>query len=103
MCLFVLCRLCAYYQKYDLDFKTPGNDGSAKLTGAQLTDLYKEFLAKYPVVSIEDPFDQVSAVGWDGCLVVSLMWSGRGVGVLWVCMWAGMSVVGVQYGCVPDV
>jgi enolase len=46
-------------QMYDLDFKTKGNDGSQKLSGAALTDLYKDFLAKYPVVSIEDPFDQV--------------------------------------------
>lgn len=68
----MLARLCADSQKYDLDFKTPGNDGSAKLTGAQLTDLYKEFLAKYPVVSIEDPFDQVSAVWgvWGVCCLV---------------------------------
>jgi hypothetical protein len=50
-------------QMYDLDFKTPGNDGSAKLSGAALTDLYKEFLAKYPVISIEDPFDQVGGSG----------------------------------------
>ena len=57
---------------YDLDFNTPGNDGSAKLTGAQLTDLYKEFLAKYPVVSIEDPFDQVSAV-WCVCCFVGVV------------------------------
>jgi len=43
---------------YDLDFKDPANDGSLRLTGEQLSDLYKDFLAKYPVVSIEDPFDQ---------------------------------------------
>ncbi len=49
---------CAGNQMYDLDFKTAGNDGSKKLSGAALTDLYKEFLSKYPVMSIEDPFDQ---------------------------------------------
>lgn len=44
--------------KYDLDFKTKNNDGSHVLTGDQLAALYKEFVAEYPVVSIEDPFDQ---------------------------------------------
>jgi enolase len=45
-------------EMYDLDFKDPANDGSQRLTGAQLTDLYKSFLAMYPSVSIEDQFDQ---------------------------------------------
>jgi len=44
--------------QYDLDFKTKGNDGSHKKTGAELIELYKGFVEKYPVVSIEDPFDQ---------------------------------------------
>ncbi len=48
------------FQTYDLDFKTTPNDGSKILTGDQLKDLYKSFIAKYPIVSIEDPFDQVS-------------------------------------------
>lgn len=43
---------------YDLDFKTAGNDGSQKITGAALTDVYKAFVRDYPVISIEDPFDQ---------------------------------------------
>ena len=34
------------------------NDGSQKITGDQLKDLYKSFVAEYPIVSIEDPFDQ---------------------------------------------
>ena len=50
---FVAC------QRYDLDFKTAGNDGSKVLSGSQLTDLYRSFVEKYPIVSIEDPFDQV--------------------------------------------
>lgn len=45
-------------QMYDLDFKTAGNDGSQKITGAALTDVYKAFVRDYPVISIEDPFDQ---------------------------------------------
>ncbi|KAI9088750.1 enolase [Phlyctochytrium arcticum] len=44
--------------KYDLDFKNPDSDKSKWLTGEQLADLYKSFVADYPIVSIEDPFDQ---------------------------------------------
>uniref|UniRef100_A0A2P2MG55 phosphopyruvate hydratase n=1 Tax=Rhizophora mucronata TaxID=61149 RepID=A0A2P2MG55_RHIMU len=43
---------------YDLNFKEEGNDGSQKISGDALIDLYKSFVAKYPIVSIEDPFDQ---------------------------------------------
>merc|ERR1712139_226499 len=44
--------------KYDLDFKNPNSSDSMKLTADQLSDYYKNWLAKYPLVSIEDPFDQ---------------------------------------------
>jgi enolase len=44
--------------KYDLDFKTKNNDGSQVKTGEEMINLYKEFVNEYPVVSIEDPFDQ---------------------------------------------
>ncbi|KAK3020517.1 hypothetical protein RJ639_046206 [Escallonia herrerae] len=43
---------------YDLNFKEEGNDGSQKISGEQLKDLYKSFVSEYPIVSIEDPFDQ---------------------------------------------
>ena len=43
---------------YDLDFKTSNNDGSMKLAGPKLADLYKDLCKKYPIVSIEDPFEQ---------------------------------------------
>lgn len=43
---------------YDLDFKTPNNDGSQKLSGTKLAALYGDLVKKYPIVSIEDPFDQ---------------------------------------------
>merc|ERR1719352_617612 len=43
---------------YDLDFKTEDNDGSQCLTGEKLTELYESFVADYPMISIEDPFDQ---------------------------------------------
>jgi len=43
---------------YDLDFKTKNNDGSQKLTGAALAQMYKDLATEFPIVSIEDPFDQ---------------------------------------------
>jgi enolase len=42
---------------YDLDFKNPNNDGSKQLSVDALTDLYADFINKYSIVSIEDPFD----------------------------------------------
>merc|ERR1712180_418121 len=54
-------------QKYDLDFKNDDkgdvNDQQRYLTPTQLADLYCSFVDKYPIVSIEDPFDQDD---WDG-------------------------------------
>ncbi len=44
--------------KYDLDFKTANNDGSKVVTGEQLSKIYEDFVHKFPVISIEDPFDQ---------------------------------------------
>ncbi|TPX51182.1 phosphopyruvate hydratase [Synchytrium endobioticum] len=44
--------------KYDLDFKNPKSDPSKWITGEQLGDLYRSFVHDYPIVSIEDPFDQ---------------------------------------------
>jgi len=53
-------------KKYDLDFKSPAGDFEDKsryLTPIELGDLYRSFIAKYPIVSIEDPFDQDD---WEG-------------------------------------
>ncbi|XP_033097801.1 alpha-enolase-like isoform X1 [Anneissia japonica] len=50
--------------KYDLDFKNKQSDPSKWLTGPQLADLYMEFIDKYPVVSIEDAFDQDDWENW---------------------------------------
>ncbi|CAM9248914.1 unnamed protein product, partial [Phaeothamnion confervicola] len=44
--------------KYDLDFKNPKADGTQKLTGVELGNFYKELAKDFPIVSIEDPFDQ---------------------------------------------
>uniref|UniRef100_A0A8C5L6Y0 phosphopyruvate hydratase n=1 Tax=Jaculus jaculus TaxID=51337 RepID=A0A8C5L6Y0_JACJA len=49
--------------KYDLDFKSPA-DPSRYITGDQLGALYQDFVRKYPVVSIEDPFDQDDWAAW---------------------------------------
>jgi enolase len=49
---------------YDLDFKTKNNDGSKVLSADALLNLYKEFIAQYPVISIEDGFDQDDWAGW---------------------------------------
>jgi enolase len=43
---------------YDLDFKNPDSAAEMKKTAAQLIDYYKNWMSKYPLVSIEDPFDQ---------------------------------------------
>lgn len=49
---------------YDLDFKNPNSDKSQWLTPDQLTDLYQEFIKEFPIVSIEDPFDQDHWDAW---------------------------------------
>eukprot|EP00448_Togula_jolla_P000594 CAMPEP_0170595056 /NCGR_PEP_ID=MMETSP0224-20130122/14341_1 /TAXON_ID=285029 /ORGANISM="Togula jolla, Strain CCCM 725" /LENGTH=868 /DNA_ID=CAMNT_0010919177 /DNA_START=70 /DNA_END=2676 /DNA_ORIENTATION=- len=43
---------------YDLDFKNPNSPPEMKKTAAQMVDYYKAWINKYPLVSIEDPFDQ---------------------------------------------
>ncbi|KAJ2768795.1 phosphopyruvate hydratase [Coemansia nantahalensis] len=45
-------------EKYDLDFKSATSDASKQLTSKELADLYSKYAEKYPIVSIEDPFDQ---------------------------------------------
>ncbi|KAI9346149.1 enolase [Obelidium mucronatum] len=44
--------------KYDLDFKNANSDVSKHLSGEELGALYQSFIKDYPIVSIEDPFDQ---------------------------------------------
>lgn len=50
--------------KYDLDFKNPKSDPSKWITGEQLGSMYEDFIANYPVVSIEDAFDQDDWEHW---------------------------------------
>nr|QVU21290.1 enolase [Salpingoeca prava] len=50
--------------KYDLDFKSSDSKPEDFLEAAQLKDMYKSFIADYPVVSIEDAFDQDDWDAW---------------------------------------
>jgi Enolase len=50
--------------KYDLDFKNPNSDPSKWISGVELADLYMGYIQKYPIVSIEDPFDQDDWEAW---------------------------------------
>jgi len=47
-------------QQYDLDFKNPAGEGTAdmKKSATELSAVYKKWAENYPLVSIEDPFDQ---------------------------------------------
>jgi enolase len=49
-----------------LDFKNPNSDKSKWLSGKELADLYRGFIKDYPIVSIEDPFDQDDWESWSG-------------------------------------
>lgn len=51
---------------YDLDFKTsgPDKDTSAVLSGDEMIAFYKSLIDKYPIVTIEDPFDQDDWANW---------------------------------------
>ena len=51
---------------YDLDFKTTGpeKDTSAIKTGDEMIAFYKHLVDKYPIVTIEDPFDQDDWENW---------------------------------------
>ena len=44
--------------KYDLDFKSGDDVEHEVLEPSALVDLYKGFVENFPIVSIEDPFDQ---------------------------------------------
>lgn len=51
-------------KKYDLDFKNPDSDPSKWISYEQLADQYKSLAAKYPIVSIEDPFAEDDWEAW---------------------------------------
>mmetsp|Transcript_3116 Transcript_3116/g.8797 ORF Transcript_3116/g.8797 Transcript_3116/m.8797 type:complete len:463 (-) Transcript_3116:245-1633(-) len=51
---------------YDLDFKTTGagKDESAVLSGDEMIAFYQKLIDEYPIVTIEDPFDQDDWENW---------------------------------------
>lgn len=51
-------------KKYDLDFKNPDSDPEKWITYEELADQYKALAAKYPIVSIEDPFAEDDWEAW---------------------------------------
>nr|AAW26498.1 unknown [Schistosoma japonicum] len=60
------CAASEYYKKgkYDLDFKNPQSAESHWLSPDEMANVYKEMIQKYPIVSIEDPFDQDDWDAW---------------------------------------
>jgi enolase len=52
--------------EYDLDFKTSGSakDKSMLLSGDELMAFYRDISEKYPIVTIEDAFDQDDWANW---------------------------------------
>ena len=50
--------------KYDLDFKNPNSDSTKWISGKELADFYLGLIKKYPIVSVEDPFDQDDWEAW---------------------------------------
>jgi enolase len=50
-------------KKYDLYMKDPERKGKELKTTEELGNVYKSWMEKYPLMSIEDPFDQDD---WDG-------------------------------------
>ncbi|CAH1436525.1 unnamed protein product [Lactuca virosa] len=59
---------------YDLNIKEENNDGSEKISGDNLKNVYKSFVGDYPIVSIEDPFDQDDWVVYaDGSICLDIL------------------------------
>eukprot|EP01063_Lacrimia_lanifica_P019558 TRINITY_DN2696_c0_g1_i2.p1 TRINITY_DN2696_c0_g1~~TRINITY_DN2696_c0_g1_i2.p1 ORF type:complete len:437 (+),score=242.12 TRINITY_DN2696_c0_g1_i2:58-1368(+) len=48
-------------RKYDLTFK---NDTATLITGDELCDMYCQWVEKYPIISIEDPFGEDDWESW---------------------------------------
>jgi len=57
-------EFCKEGNKYDLDFKNPESKPEDWINTDQLCEMYHGFIKDYPVVSIEDAFDQDDWEGW---------------------------------------
>jgi len=49
---------------YDLGWKDPSSEGQMKMDGTALGQVYQTFASEYPILSIEDPFDQDDWNSW---------------------------------------
>ncbi|XP_026499588.1 enolase [Vanessa tameamea] len=49
---------------YDLDFKNPNSNPADYLSSEKLAEVYLDFIKDFPMVSIEDPFDQDDWSAW---------------------------------------
>lgn len=63
------CAASEFYnettKKYDLHFKDKKlSESVPHLSSSELNALYEKYVSKYPIVSIEDPFDQDDWQGW---------------------------------------
>lgn len=60
------CAASEFYKDkmYDLDFKNKKSDASQWLKGEKLAELYCSYVKEFPIVSIEDPFDQDDWPTW---------------------------------------
>ncbi|XP_018567926.1 enolase-like [Anoplophora glabripennis] len=53
---------------YDMDFKNPKSDKKNWLKSDKLFQVYQDFIKDFPMVSIEDPFDQDDWDAWSNML-----------------------------------
>ena len=53
---------------YNLDFKSSEPNAALKVSPDGLADIYRDMCAKYPIVSIEDAFDQDDWPAWSSFL-----------------------------------
>lgn len=49
---------------YDLDFKNPKSDKKNWINSDKLAGMYTDFIKNFPIVSIEDPFEQDDWEAW---------------------------------------
>ena len=56
------------HKKYDLDFKNPEMHPDKFVTAAELSKIYLDFVQKYPIVSLEDPFSEHDWEAWTAFL-----------------------------------
>jgi enolase len=57
-------EFCKGGSTYDLDFKTPNNDGSQVQSADKLGAIYKEFFDRYPIITFEDVYDEEDWDSW---------------------------------------